>query len=649
MEDAAKDPIESKTDPNVEGSPTSAEPKPAQELEEAQENDGQPDQAPTEEQIETEAIEDPAEGEAEESVESEEEATEELPDLIAMDTEDLVGLAARSLKERPISDLRSLMEGIQLVVQERFEAVYEENKRLFLEQGGNEIDFRFHNPLRDSFLKTYREYKSKRRSYYQLLEKELQVNLQRKKALIEELKQLLQKEESLSESFKELKSIRERWNETGPVPKTESDNIWKTWHFHLDNFYDYVRINDDLRDLDFKKNRAAKEQLCLEAEGLFDLEHIGQALGKLQDLHKQWKRIGPVEPDFREPLWERFTAATQKMHERREVHRKELAERDEERIEGKKAVLEQMEAFSTEGMERHDQWKRATEELEGLFDAFKKLGRVNHPENDELWKRSKDAYRHFQQKKNEHYKEVKKDLKANLEAKEKLVARARELQDSDQWRDTSNELKKLQQDWKAIGVTQKKEGDRVWSEFRSACDHFFQRMKEDRKAYKAKQKDLAAQKMAAVEELKALVGDEKKLSKKTLLDAAKKYRSLGRLGRDFQKTEDLFEETLQQGFDKLKMDRMEASKVQFEQKLESLNAQGDQRGIERERQQLRRLLDEAQKEVQQLENNIQFFRSGKGTNPLIKQVENRIGREKEKVESLRAQLRSLNKATQEKG
>ena len=142
-------------------------------------------------------------------------------------------------------------------------------------------------------------------------------------------------------------------------------------------------------------------------------------------------------------------------------------------------------------------------------------------------------------------------------------------------------MKKLQQDWKAIGVTQKKEGDRVWSEFRSACDHFFQRMKEDRKAYKAKQKDLAAQKMAAVEELKALVGDEKKLSKKTLLDAAKKYRSLGRLGRDFQKTEDLFEETLQQGFDKLKMDRMEASKVQFEQKLESLNAQGDQRGIER--------------------------------------------------------------------
>ena len=150
-------------------------------------------------------------------------------------------------------------------------------------------------------------------------------------------------------------------------------------------------------------------------------------------------------------------------------------------------------------------------------------------------------------------------------------------------------------------------------------------MKEDRNAYKAKQKDLAAQKMAVVKELQALVGDEKKLSKKTLLDAAKKYRSMGRLGRDFQKTEDLFEETLQQGFDKLKMDRVEASKVQFEQKLESLNAQGDQRGIERERQQLRRQLDEAQKEVQQLENNIQFFRSGKGTHPLIAQVEKKIG------------------------
>lgn len=653
MEDAAKDPIEPKADLNGEESLASAEPTAAMEQAEASDKEQLPDRAPVKELQAEEAdgkevLADEAGDHGEESVESEEEAAEELPDFVSMNTEDLVGLAIRSLKERPVSDLRSLMEGIQAVVQERFETVYEENKQLFLEQGGNEIDFRFHNPLRDSFLKTFREYKSKRRSYYQLLEKELQVNLQRKKTLIEELKQLLQKEESLSESFRELKGIRERWNETGPVPKSESDNIWKTWHFHLDNFYDYVRINDDLRDLDFKKNRAAKEQLCQEAEGLSDMEHIGQAMGKLQELHKQWKRIGPVEPDFREPLWERFTAATQKMYDRREVYRKELAVKDEERIAGKKSVLEQMEAFATEGLERHDQWKKATEELEGHFDAFKNLGRVNHPENDELWKRAKDAYRHFQQKKNEHYKEVKKDQKANLEAKEKLVARARELQDSEQWRDTSNELKKLQQNWKSIGITQKKEGDRVWSEFRAACDHFFQRMKEDRKAYKAKQKDLAAKKMEAVKELQALVGDEKKLSKKTLLEAAKKYRGIGRLGRDFQKTEDLFEETLQQGFDKLKMDRMEASKVQFEQKLETLNAQGDERGIERERQQIRRQLDEAHKEVQQLENNIQFFRSGKGTNPLIKQVEEKIGREREKVESLRAQLRSLNKATQEK-
>ena len=167
MEDAAKDPIESKTDPNVKGSSTSAEPEPAQDMEESQENDGQPDQAPTEEQIELEVIENPAEEETEESLQSEEEATEELPDFVAMDTEDLVDLAGRSLKARPIAELRSLMEGIQLVVQQRFEAVYAENKQLFLEKGGNEIDFSFHNPLRDSFLKTYREYKSKRRSYYQ--------------------------------------------------------------------------------------------------------------------------------------------------------------------------------------------------------------------------------------------------------------------------------------------------------------------------------------------------------------------------------------------------------------------------------------------------------------------------------------------------
>lgn len=590
---------------------------------------------------------DSTDDESEESIISEDEGHDELPDFIAMGTEELVKMAESLLKEKDISSLRPYMDGIRAVVEPRFDAVYKENQQLFLDQGGNIIDFQFSNPLRDSFRKTFQEYRSKRRSYYGLLEKQLEANLHAKNKLIDELKELLQKEESMNSSFKELKSIRDRWNEIGPVPKSESDNLWKTYHFHLDNFYDYVKINDSLRDLDFKKNKEAKEAICREAESLAQLDSINEAMSRLQELHKKWKLVGPVERELREPMWERFSAATHVLHEMRDAHREEMAKRDEERIAEKRVFLEKMENFSIEGLQKHSEWQKATEEMDALFDGFKKLGRINHPDNDALWQGAKQAYRMFIHHKNEHYRQVKKDHKENLERKEALVAKAVALKDSEDWRDTSNELKKLQAQWKEIGMTSRKDADRIWKEFRDACDHFFNRMKEERKDFKKKQQEVASAKKEVIAELDKLVADSEKLTKKLLLDTAKKYRSLGRLGRDFQKVDDHFETSLQKGFDSLKIGRQEAAQMQFAQKLDSMSKQGDDYGIQREQQNLRRQLDEAQKEVQQLENNIQFFRSSKGTNPMIQQVERKIEREKERVETLKAQMRALKKANQE--
>lgn len=581
-----------------------------------------------------------------EVLESEDEDTNELPDFVSMGTEELVKLAASLIKEKDVSQLRPFMEGIKSEVIPRFDALYKENLQLFVEQGGNAIDFHFSNPLRDEFRKHYQEYQGKRREYYQLLERQLETNLHKKRQLVEELKQLLQKEESIKESFKELRSIQERWNNVGPVPKSDSDDLWKTYHFHLDNFYDYVKLNDDLRDLDFKHNKEEKEKISREAESLAELDSIGEAMARLQSLHKRWKEIGPVERELREPLWERFSKATQVLHEQRDAWRAEMAQRDEERIEGKRVIVGQMEAFleSAKALQKHPEWQKATEEMEAMFDAFKKLGRINHPENDPLWQSAKQAFRQFLHIKNEHYKEVKKEHKANLERKEALVEKARALKDSDNWRDTSNELKRLQEEWKNIGLTSRKDGDRVWKEFRQACDHFFQRMKEDRKVFKGQQKELADKKTQAIDALEALIAQSEGLSKKVLLEHAKAYRAIGRLSREFSKVDERFEEVLQSGFDKLKIGRVEAAQMQFAQKLETLSEQGDGRGINREEQNIRKQLEEAQKEVQQLENNIQFFRSSKGTNPLIQQVERKIEREKERVLTLRQQLKALRQA-----
>ena len=582
-----------------------------------------------------------------ESLQSEDEEEDDLPDFVAMGTEELVKLAEKLVKEKEIAGLRPYFDGIRPVLESRFDALYKENLELFIEQGGNAIDFRFSNPLRDDFRRIFNQYRKERRSYYHLLERELESNLHKKERLIEELKELLQKEESIADSFKELRSIQERWKEIGPVPKNESDNLWRTYHFHLDNFYDYVRLNENLLDLDFQKNKEAKEKLIHEAEELDKLDSIREAMARLQDLHKRWKFTGPVQRELREPYWQRFNEATHRIHEKRDAHREEMKKRDEERIAGKAEIVLKMESFDTSGLRKHPEWQEATAQMDALFDAFKKLGRVNHPENDPLWKSAKQAYRLFIHKKNEHYKEIKKEQKANLDRKRALVEKAESLKDSENWRDTTNEFKKLQAEWKEIGFTSRKEGEQVWKAFRSACDHFFNRMKEDRKAFKNQQKEKVSAKQEVIDELEKLVEDEKKLSKNQLLELAKKFRKIGRLPRDFQKVEDRFEEVLQSGFDKLKIDKQEAAQAQFEQKLDALSEQGDDQGMKREEQHIRKQLENEEKEVQQLENNIQFFRHSKGTNPMIQQVERKIQHHRERMDELKTRLRQLKKAIRE--
>lgn len=580
-----------------------------------------------------------------EAVESEDHAEhEELPDLGSLETEELIALAAKLLAEREIAGLRNPMESIQAVLTDRFDTDYRSQLEVFKAGGGNEIDFRAELPLKDEFRKVFQQYKNKRRDYYQLMESQLKKNLELKQGIIEELRTLAQRQDNVGSSFQEFRALQDRWKAIGPVPKADSDELWKTYHFHIDNFYDLVRLDRELRDLDFKHNLALKTELCQKAEALVEEEKLGEALSKLNTLHREWKEIGPVDREHREVLWQRFKAATHQMHVRREEAQRKSAEELEQRLVEQEERLMALEAFGWEGIEKHSGWQKATEEIGVLFEAFKKLGRPRHPKSEELWNRALTHYRGFLHTKNQFYKEVKSVQKENLKRKLEMVARAEALKDSEDWNHAARELRKLQDDWKQVGPVAARDADRTWKAFRSACNHFFDRLKQRHKAEEDKQDQQVQAKQSVLDKLKSAVEQPEALSLETVETLSAEFRNLGRGSQKERNVERDFDQWVRKAYVALNIDQEELERKHFQARVERMSSSGDVDALDREREHLRRKMDELQKDLRQLENNILFFSSGKKANPFLTQIEAEIAAKRTTLEEIKGQLRTLSKS-----
>ncbi|MCH8554448.1 MAG: DUF349 domain-containing protein, partial [Schleiferiaceae bacterium] len=388
----------------------------------------------------------------------------ETPDYEHMSNKELL-LEAKKLLEEPVQQIKSRMELIKSVLYKNLQETRQEKLQEFVEAGGAEIDFQYLQPERDTFKGYYKEFREKRLAYYKNLEATLNQNLLIKQNLIDRLKDLVTKEENIGESFKEFREIQDKWREVGPVPRSESQNLWQTYKHHEENFYDFIRISKELRDLDFKKNLEAKIAICEEAEAASAKPINEETFKLLQNLHKKWKEIGPVDRENREPIWQRFSEATKVVHDMRREHYEVVQREKEARLKQKEEFVAQLEALPIEGLKTHNQWQQAAKQREALGDAFRKVGRINLPGNDALWTRFREANREFNRTKNNYYKEIKKEQYQNLERKKALLERAKELKDSENWRETTAELKKIQADWKKIGFAPRTESEAVWQEF----------------------------------------------------------------------------------------------------------------------------------------------------------------------------------------
>lgn len=468
---------------------------------------------------------------------------------------------------------------------------------------------------------------------YEKQEQERQQNLTIKEGLIEELKQLIETEESLEKTFEAFRNIQERWRATGHVPIANNNDLWQTYHLHVEHFYDYININKELRDLDFKKNLEVKTQLCDKAEALNEKKSVIDAFKELQTLHQNWKEIGPVDREFREPLWERFKAATTIINKRHQDHFAQLKEKEVENLKKKEELCDKAEAIANMNSDKAKEWNDKVVTIQDLQAEWRTIGPVPKKNNADIYRRFRKACDDFFNNKRNFYKSHKDEQSQNLDLKRVLLKKAIEIKDSEDWKETTDALITLQKEWKEIGPVPRNQSNKIWNEFRGACDVFFDRKKNHFGDNEESQKENLTKKEALIEEIKTFAPTESAQDDiKSLLKFKDEWMKIGHVPiKAKNKINNDYRHELNAQFDKLNLNRDEREMEKFRSKLEDINDNdGDKLYAERKRLSMK--LKEMETEISTWENNLGFLAKSKNSEGLLKEYQNRI--EKAKVQKL---------------
>lgn len=567
-----------------------------------------------------------------------------MPDYHSMSMENLVGELQRLLRNEKVQALRKHAEAIKYEFDLKFQDFIDEKKEEFISKGGNEADFRYNSVTKRQFNEVYSEYREKRNQYYRNLDQNLRQNLTKRLEIIEELKSLVNVEEDINTTYRNFKDLQERWRNAGPVPRNNYNDVWRTYHHHIEIFYDFLHLNRELRDLDFKHNLEEKLKLVERAEGLATEEDLNKAFRELQTLHKIWKEdIGPVDQEHREAIWERFSNATKTMHLRRQEHYRELEKSFEQNLEKKNEIIGKIGEIVNNVADNHRGLQQQIREVENLREAFFKAGRVPQKINEETWAKFKDAVRAFNRNKNAYYKNLKKDQQENLEKKRALLETALTLKESEDWDTATAEMKRIQEEWKHIGHVPRKYSDKIWKDFKNACNHYFDRLHATKnKANKLETENLL-KKNECLDKLKAfqLSGKQDK-DLAALKEIITDWKSSGRVPFNKKGINARFNKILDALFNKLGLSRQEAELLKYGNKIQQLAKTENDEDIYRERSFIKRKISDIKAEIRQLENNLQFFSNDSENNPLVQEVVQKIERQKEAVATWKAKLKNLN-------
>ncbi|WP_027124567.1 DUF349 domain-containing protein [Gelidibacter mesophilus] len=554
-------------------------------------------------------------------------------DYHAMTMEQLADEFENLLKNKKVQTIKSHVDEIKTEFNSKFSEILEEKKEDFLNEGGSEIDFFYSSPLKKRFNTLYKDYKNSLNAYYKTLETNLKSNLENRMRIIEDIKGLINVEENINTTYKFFKDLQEEWRNAGPIPRDKYNNAWNTYHHHVEIFYDFLHLNRDLRDMDFKHNLDQKLKIIDRAEELAKDDNSNRAFRELQVLHKMWKEdLGPVDKEHREVIWERFSSATKTIHDKRQAYYADVDKAHEANLEKKEAIIAKIEEVAKDNLSSHQAWQNKIKVIEGLRTEFFNAGKVPIKVNEATWAKFKSAVRSFNKNKNNFYKNLKKDQYTNLQKKLELIKIAEDNKDSDDFETVTPLMKKIQNDWKAIGHVPRKDSDKIWKRFKAACNHYFDKLNAEKNAANKDQEKAFEQKSKLLDELKDLkLSGNPEEDLETIKQKTEEWNTLGQVPQNKRFIEGKFNKAVDGLFNNLKMDKSEVEMIKFENKLEHLSQPDDTRLLDNEHHFIRKKIDEVRGELNQLENNLQFFSNIDESNPLVKDVLNNIENHKENL------------------
>ena len=484
--------------------------------------------------------------------------------------------------------------------------------------------------IEKGFKELYNQYKRERAEYNRQLEKEREQNLALKEAVIADLKVLLEKQEDVNATFPEFREIQNRWRAIGPVPAQSYRNINETYQLYVEQFYDMVKINRELRDLDFKKNLEAKEQFCQMAEKLAENPNVIEAFKDLQKLHEQWKEFGPVAKEFRDSIWDRFKAATSVINKKYQAFFEGLKEQQAENLEKKTELCVKVEEIAEREVANSNEWNAFSKEIEEIQKEWKTIGFASKKDNQKVYDRFRAACDKFYGRKREFYNEYKDSINANMDRKIALCEAAEQLKNSTEWKKATDQFINLQKQWKEIGAVPRKKSEQLWKRFRAACDEFFAERDKNAKPENDFYSNLKA-KQRLVEEIKAyvLTGDEA-ADREAMQEFQKRWQEIGFV--PFKEKENIanaYKEALQAAFPGMGRGarRTRGSRPQLSEK-----------------DRLIQKYNQLEQDIVTYENNIGFFSMSRNSQPLIDQMNERIAKAKEELKSLAEQIRVLDES-----
>lgn len=587
-----------------------------------------------------------ADSNAEESEDETLKERHEIPmqDYEAMDMESLVAELEKLVAVEKVMSVKDHVEELRSAFLSKYNHFIEEKREEFLAENPDTTeDFHYHLPLKVKFDILINQYRDKKNTHFKSLQNNLKANLDVRLAIVEELKELINPQENIKDTLKHFNELRERWKNAGPIPRDKYNHVWNNYHFHVENFYDYLHLDREARDLDFKHNLEQKQRIISRVEELVNEPDVNKAFRELQDLHKIWKEdIGPVSREHREAIWNTFSELTKKIHDKRELLFEKQRGTEQENLEKKKEIISKIAELAKEKVEAHSSWQAQIEKVEALRNEFFATGKVPADVNEETWSAFKNAVRDFNALKNSFYKDIKKDQQENLNKKMALVERAKSLKDSEDFAATTPVMKQIQEEWKQIGHVPRKYSDSIWKEFKEACNHYFDKLHAQRNEVNSEELEAFEKKKAYLETIRdfELTGEHK-----ADLDAIKahieNWKGFGKVPHARRHIEGKFNKILDALFDKLSLSKKDSEMARFNSRIDQLSSSDDSRKLENEKIFLIRKIEEVQQEIFQLENNIQFFANAKKDNPMVLEVKKNIERHKESLQMWKEKLKQV--------